>query len=230
MNKGTKKGCLWGCGLVTLILVAIAGAGTWYAANMTKDFNQVKASEEALVAAVASQGTYKMDLVHPPAPERIEAFLEVRRGLEEWALNLERSVAEFKAARDEDTGGPWGFFKSLRAGTELAPVYAGFWQKRNELLLEQQMGPEEYAFLYRLIFQTWLGHDPQDGEETPTGTTLATGKNEVHTLTSPPVLKWAGDPGDLAETLAPFRHALAKTYRPVLNPLEFLFVETAETK
>ncbi len=231
MNKATKRGCVWGCGLATLMLVAIAGVGTWYASRMNQDFKQVKTSEEVLVQAVSAQGPFTGDLVHPPTPDRIAAFLRVRRGLQEWRQNLERSVGEFKAAHVEARGGIPKFFKSLRAGTELAPVYAGFWQKRNELLLEQKMGPQEYTYLYRLIFYTWLRHDPRDGAETPAGTALVTGKTGKADAHAPPPLPapvWAGDPSALEQALAPFGQALSNTYSPVLNPLEVLFVATAQ--
>ncbi len=227
MNKAVKQGCMWGCGLVTLVLVAVVGAGTWYAVQMTKDFKEVRASEEELVAAVPADSTYVGSLSTPPAPERIRAFAEVRRGLHERRLQLEQQVGEFKASFAPSGGGPLAFYRNLRAGSELAPVYAAFWRKRNELLRKQAMGPREYDFLYRLIFYTWLEHDPADGAGTPQGTTLAGGRKpgEPDTTILPEVPVWAGDPAELDAALAPYRGDLEATYSPVLNPLEIMFAE-----
>ncbi len=226
MNKMKKQGCLWGCGLMILVLVAIAGTGTWYAAQMTKEFKQVKASEGALVQAVAKSGDYSLDLIQPPAVGRIEAFLEVRQGLVDWRGNLTRAVTDFQVEREKGFSGPMGFYRSLQSGTELAPIYAGFWEKRNKLLLEQKMGPHEYIFLYRLIYQTWLGHDPQDGLETPRAAHFTNGQvagDDASSLKSLPPLVWEGDMAKLDEVLAPYRQDLEITYSPLLNPLECLF-------
>ncbi len=231
MNKPAKQGCMWGCGLLTLILVAIAGTGTWYAAHMTSEFKDVTTSEEALLAAVPADSAYTGDLVLPPAAERVTAFVDIRGGLQERRLQLEQAVDDFRSVMNEGGGGPLGFFKSLRAGTELAPVYAGFWQKRNELLLEHGMGPREYSFLYRLLYFTWLGHDPHDGAQTPQATSLAAGKHGKDTprdLAIPEAPVWQGDPAALDAALAGFREDLEHYYNPEINPLEIMFTGTAQ--
>ncbi len=229
MNRAAKQGCLWGCGLLTLILVAVAGTGTWYAVRMTTDFKAVKSGEEELLAAVPADSAYAGNLDQPPARQRVAAFLDIRRGLHERRLMLAQEVADFREVRAGDHGGPLGFFKSLRAGTELTPVYAGFWQKRNELLRTHGMGPREYSFLYRLLYFTWLGHDPHDGARTPTGTSLVgspPGNKGPGTPIPPRAPVWEGRPAALDSALAGFRTDLEALYSPVLNPLEILFVET----
>lgn len=226
MNKATKQGCMWGCGLATLVLVAVVGSGTWYAARISKDFKEVQAQEEALAAAVPADSSYAADLDTPPEAGRIRAFLAVRRGLHERRLQLERQITEFKASFTPSGGGPLAFFRNLRASTDLAPVYASYWSKRNALLQEQGMGPREYVFLYTLVYYTWLGHDPADGSGTPAGSMMAGGKEKTVDARRPdlpatPV--WAGDPDELDAALSPYRDDLEAAYSPVLNPLEIMF-------
>lgn len=222
MQKAYKQGCWWGCGLMTLVLVAVVGTGTWYAVKMTTDFRAVKDSEQELWSEVKADSSYVGDLEHPPQPERVAAFLAVQRGLHERRLGLERAVTDFEAAGGVKKGGPLGFFKGMRAASELAPVYAGFWEKRNELLLAQHMGPREYSFLYRLLYDTWLGHDPLDGSLAPT----MDGKRSRRADGIPaplPAPVWRGDPAALDSALADVRPELEANYSPLLNRLETMF-------
>jgi len=224
-SKTTKQGCLWGCGLLTLVLVAIAGTGTWYAAQMSKDFKAVQESEEELVREVPDDAAFMPGLVVPPQSDRLRAFAAVRTGLHERRLQLEQQVGAFQAEVGEGAG-PAGFLRRLRAGTELAPVYAGYWQKRNTLLRAEGLGPREYDFLYRLIYYAALGHDPADGSGTPSG--MSPSGNEsipAGGRNLPEIPVWAGDPEVLAAALAPYLDALEAAYSPVLNPLEIMFQE-----
>ena len=222
VNKAVKQGCMWGCGLMTLVLVAVLGTTSWYAVRMTTDFKAVKEAEEELLAQVKADSAYVEDRQHPPAPARVEAFLAVRRGLRERQLGMQQAVADFVAAGGVKEGGPLGFFKGLRAASELAPVYAGFWEKRNELLLQQGMGPREYSFLYRLLYHTWLGHDPGDGALAAIGPARRAGQSHRPDAgIGAPV--WEGDPALLDSTLADVRLELEAHYNPVTNRLETLF-------
>jgi len=224
VNKAVKQGCMWGCGLMTLVLVAVVGTTSWYAVRMTTDFKAVKEGAERLLSQVKADSAYVEDRRHPPAPERVEAFLAVRRGLHERQLGMEQAVADFVSAGGVKESGPLGFFKGLRAASELAPIYAGFWEKRNELLLQQGMGPREYSFLYRLLYQTYLGHDPADGSLAPAGP--VGGAVPSHRLDAGiPAPVWEGDPAQLDSALAEVRLELEAHYSPVTNRLETLFEE-----
>lgn len=175
MDAKGKLIAMWGCGLVLLVIVAVVGSGTWYAYRMTRDFGDVKDGEDALIAATGPAEDFVPAGTGLPTPGRMEDFLSVREGLAEWRSGLERAVSQFQAAQEREQSGVMRFLRTLRAGTDLAPVYAGFWEKRNALLFERSLGPGEYAYLYRLTSYVWLGRDPADGIMTPAGTALAGG-------------------------------------------------------
>lgn len=164
MNSKVKKGCGIGCALAVLACAALVGSGMWFARQMGQDFAVVEQTERALVAAHGAPGTWAPeDLV--PSPDRVAAFVQVRRGTAEWRGNLERTVAQWLKL-DQDAGNPLTrAVRGLRAVGQSAPVYGGFWAARNKALLEAGMGPDEYAWMYHLVYHGWLGYDPGAGLE-----------------------------------------------------------------
>lgn len=195
-----KLGLGIGCGALLLVLVGILGVATWYAGRINEEYKQVKDSEKALIAATETEAGYRPPPGGIPGPERIEVFLAVQETMTGWRRTLRSASGEF--ARDQDrqrTGGLGDLFKLVNTGSDLAPVFAGFWTARNEALLEQGMGPGEYAYIYRLVYQTWLGqeHPSVDAEIYPAE--------------------------ELAAALDPFRERLVATYDPEIAPVELIF-------
>lgn len=165
MNKAFKRGLGIGCGVMLLVLLAIVGGGTWYAVKLNKDYKAVEASEKALIAATVGLGEYVPPKSGVPGPDRLEIFATVREDMAERRAGLARASQSFAT---EQSAGKRGslpqFLRVLSSGSELAPVYAGFWQARNRILQERGMGPEEYIYLYCLIYYSWLGRSPADAE------------------------------------------------------------------
>lgn len=144
-----------GCLVLVLAVVAVLGSATWYAAKFSKEYKKVVATETALVEA-----TTDFDNWGPPpegtSAERLEAFLAVREALVTERAILKKANADFRAEEQ-------GWWSRMSGGADLVPIYAVFWQARNEALLEQVMGPMEYIFTYRLAYYGFLGHDPMAG-------------------------------------------------------------------
>jgi hypothetical protein len=160
-----KQGLGVGCAVLLVCLLAVVGGGTWYAVQLNKDYKAVDRSEQAMITATDSLGAFIPPREIVPAPERLELFTAVREDLTEWRANLARASGNFAA--EQAAGGNGSFRRFLRvlsSGSELAPVYADFWEARNKALQKRGLGPEEYIYLYCLVFYSWLGNEPRDAE------------------------------------------------------------------
>jgi hypothetical protein len=199
--------------VVLLAMVAIAGSATWYAARINREYKEVARSEKILRARVGR------DAFRPPAQldvsaERVDIFLAVRDSLYEERLDLEAAATTFARERERNrSGGPKAMWNLLGAGSDLAPVYADYWEARNRALAAHLMSPEEYTWLYRVLYHEWLGRDPEDGRDE---NAAAPGPAEMAPLV-----------GELTpasrDLLAPRRLRLEATYSPLLNPVELIF-------
>ncbi len=153
-----KLGLGIGSGLILLVVVGVLGTATWYAGRINEEYKEVRDSEEALLLATEKDEGYRPPAGGIPAPERIEVFLAVREELVSWRRTMATASEEFGADREKQrAGGVRDFLKLVNTGSDLMPVYAGFWTARNEALLAHGMGPGEYRYFYRLIYETWLG-------------------------------------------------------------------------
>ena len=157
MGKNFKLIAGGGCALLVLAVIAVLGSATWYAAQFSKEYKAVKRSETALVEATTGFDDW-VPPVEGVTADRLEAFLAVRENLATDRAGLARATAEFDAADR-------GWWSRLSSGADLVPVYAAFWDARNKALLDREMGPLEYIFIYRLVYYGWLGKDPAVGVE-----------------------------------------------------------------
>jgi hypothetical protein len=164
MDTKWTRGCGVGCTVLVLLVVALAGGGLWYARRMASEFDVVRDSEQVLVERFGAPEAWVPATV-VPAPERVARFAEVRADLAEWRVRLAVHTASMTAL-ERGGGNPLGrVVRSIRAGSELATVYAGFWTARNQALLAAEMGPGEYIWFYHLVYHAWLGHDPGAGSD-----------------------------------------------------------------
>lgn len=195
-----KWGLGIGCGLMVLVFVGIVGVGTWYATRINAEYKEVRDTEERLIAATEGDEDYRPPPGGVPGPERIEAFLAVREELKPWLDTLYEANEQFLADRDrQQAGGVKDFLKLFNTGSDLMPIYAGFWTARNEALLKHEMGPGEYVYIYRLTYQTWLNLDRDGG----------------------PAANYPS--GALTSALEPYRDRLVDAYVPEVGILEQIF-------
>ena len=163
MDRRLKIGCGVVAGVVAVAVLLVLGGGIWFAKNMGRQYKAVQKSEAALLEATGGFETYALPPGGVPSADRIEAFVAVRTESNEWRANLATELAAFLAEQDQDDGGFWQTVRTLRAGSDLAPVFAGFWTARNEALLAHDMSPAEYVALYDLAYYAYLGYEPADG-------------------------------------------------------------------
>ncbi len=166
MNGKMKKGCAIGCGVVTLVLFVIIGSVAFFVRDMSTDYKAVKKSEEALLAAHGGLLEYNPPSGGIPSAERLQVFLRVRRDQAEWRQNVALAFDEFLVQKEaSDTGGFKHFLGLLRSTTQMAPSLASFWSSRNAALMEHEMGPGEYSYIYCLAYFSYLSYDPGDGAQ-----------------------------------------------------------------
>jgi hypothetical protein len=202
MGRKWKLGLGIGCGLAILVVVGVLGVATWYAGTINKEYKEVRDSEKAVLAATEGDQGFRPPPGGIPAPDRIEVFLEVRKDLVPWRRTMASASGQFATDRERQrAGGIKDLLRVVNTGSDLMPVYAGFWVARNQTLLEHGMGPGEYAYIYRLVYYTWLKREPP--------------------------AEWVEDLTDqtLSAAFMPFRERLLEAYDAEVDPVELIFQE-----
>lgn len=105
--------------------------------------------------------------------DRIEAFLETRALMAESRRETEASLALLSsegAEGAEEVPGllgrllEWGLEAARVQGiTGVVPHAIGFVSARSQALLETDMEPGEYLYIYSIVYYSWLGKSPADG-------------------------------------------------------------------
>jgi hypothetical protein len=171
MASTTRKwilGCGAGCG--GAIVLAIAVPLLFGLAKMGP-MNRAVDTQKVLTAELGDRDSFT-----PPAglpgPDRIEAFLAVRRAVLPFCPRFTEIAADFNRmddlGRQSDRPGKGEMFRAI---TQLSGSVLGIVgdigelnQTRNEALLAQRMGLGEYTWLYTLIYHTWQGHPVPDSD------------------------------------------------------------------
>ncbi len=106
-------------------------------------------------------------------PERVETFLRVRELMAHTRRETEASLALLSSG-DPDTakqvpgilGQLLGYglgAAKIKGATNLLPQVVGFISAKGDALLEAEMGPGEYLYIYSIAYYSWLGNSPADG-------------------------------------------------------------------
>lgn len=188
---GTGKkwlvGCSIGCGAVILLGILLSVGGSLY---MMRPFNKAIEAQEALTAEFGERETY----IPPPqgiTPDRMEAFLSVRRGLMPMCEEFMKIGENFAAMEELDSGGEDpSKGEVIKAVGNLMGGISGmvgnigkFTEMRNQVLLENRMGLGEYIWIYVLAYNSWQGNEPNvDFDDGPSGTMSSSERRLMRTL------------------------------------------------
>jgi len=198
-----KLGLLIGSGIVVLAIVGFMGVATWYAGRINAEYKEVAESEKILREAIEGEQGFRPPAGAIPSADRMAVFLAVREDLASWRRTMDTAITEFTADQEKQReGGLFDLLKLVNTGSDLMPLYAGFWIARNQTLLAHEMGPGEYEYIYRLVYQTWLE------------------------LNRPAVSKNDYPAGELDEALSPYSERLIRAFDADTDPLELIFKET----
>jgi hypothetical protein len=161
-------GCGIGCGVVILLAVILGVGGYVFVKNIVKGFEETEAITDALTERYGEIKDFTPDPGGAIKPERLEAFLSVRNSTEKVKEELENSIGMLS---DEEREGQFteepspGVLTKIKTGFGIIPLIAEFYSKRNQALLEAEMGLGEYYFIYVVSYYSWLGKSPADGLE-----------------------------------------------------------------
>jgi len=162
------RGCSLGCGIVLVLLIIGTGVGTLM---LMSPFKQAIETREKLDEALGDAVDYQ------PAPdgaipaERMEAFLRIRGTAMEHCepLTAQMNRLEQMDELGEDPGAgeiAHSMFDAMKAVAGIGPMTGEFFLARNEALLREQMGVQEYTYLFVMAYGSRLYVREQRGEVT----------------------------------------------------------------
>ena len=150
-------GCGIGCLLVVIILGGVGTCGYFGLRELKESAEELEVQQDELRDRFGSLDTFTPAADGTIAPAALETFLTVRDSL----LARSEDMAAIIATLD----GEAGKLEKIRAGMKLIPHLVQYIGLRAAVLLEQDMHPGQYTYIYALAYYSWLGHDPGDGPD-----------------------------------------------------------------
>jgi hypothetical protein len=161
-------GCGIGCGVVILLAVILGLGGYFFVKNIADGFEETEAIAETLKERYGEVKEFTPDPEGAIRQERLEAFLSVRNSMEPVKVEFENSInilsdEERESQLKEEPSA--GVLTKIKTGFGIIPLIAEFYTRRNQGLLDAEMGLGEYYFIYVVSYYSWLGKSPGDGLE-----------------------------------------------------------------
>lgn len=187
MASSTTRKWLVGCGLGCggMIVLAIAGP-ILFGLVLTRPMDRALDVQKELVKQYGETAAWTPP-AGPPSPERLEAFLAVRRAVVPQCAKFTEARENFarmdKMGKDSDKPAKGELMRAVAkvSGTVFGMIgdIAELHRLRDEALLAQHMGLGEYTWLYTLAFQSWLGNRVSETDDT-SHTSRAQDEGEEH--------------------------------------------------
>ncbi len=159
-------GCGIGCGVAIILAIILGVSGFFFVRNIVQGFKETEILMDSITERYGKAEEFCPDPEGVIRPERLEAFLFVRRAMVPAAEELENSlnILSYDRREEEFEEEPSpGALTKIRTGFRLASQIAEFYRSRNQSLLEAEMGLGEYYFIYIISYFSWLGKSPADG-------------------------------------------------------------------
>ena len=158
---GSSSKWLVGCGFVCAVLIVGLGAvGYFGVRNLVREFDAAESVGREVSSRFGEVEDFTPSADGTIAPERIEAFLEIREVTAPERAELEASLGRLAKGAE---GSPDGVIGTIRSALGMLPLMARYIGRRNHIFLDRGMGPGEYLYLYSVAYYSWLGHPPEDG-------------------------------------------------------------------
>lgn len=167
---GWVLGCGGGCGLLVVLAVVLVAAFAYWLRGVAGGFEGAAETQVAIDERFGPAERFVPPADGSIAAERLEAFCAIRSETDEQrraiadAFGVLRSISE-EAREDSDTSWLRGIRtagSAIRSGMGIAPRIGAFLEGRNAALIEHDMAPGEYAWIFVLAYYSWLGHSPSD--------------------------------------------------------------------
>ena len=171
-SSNTKKwliGCGVGCGVIIIIAVILVVTGVFYVRNLVKGFEESVAIMDTLTERYGKITEFTPNPDGTISPNRIEAFLQIRK---ELLPALEQISDSIYILSDGEWGGEEipeeeqsSTITKIKTGLNLIPQIADYYKSRNQALLDEEMGPGEYYYIYVITYYSWMGKSLMDGPD-----------------------------------------------------------------
>ncbi len=159
-------GCGVGCLAVLVVAVVLGIGGVLAVRKVAGGFKEAQQAVSRVEGEFGSPESYIPE-AGGIAPDRIEAFLAVRKATSTVRSRLGARVEELEAMTgDRDLNNKSGlqkFLTVMRTGAGAIPRIAEFEHDRADALLANRMGLGEYWYIYTLAYYSSLKKDPGDG-------------------------------------------------------------------
>lgn len=180
-------GCGVGCAVAALLAIVITVGGGLL---LTRPLNRAASTQEELTEHFGEREDYR-----PPLDgltrHQLKRFITVRRDLQPMFSRFAEVGDKFRAMEEIDSGsddpGAGEAIKAVGGVMGAVMGMAGnlgkFTETRNRALLAQEMSLGEYAWIYVLVYNSWLAHPPNESfEEGETGVFSRSERGVLHTL------------------------------------------------
>ncbi|MBK7189167.1 MAG: hypothetical protein IPH86_10915 [bacterium] len=158
---GTAKqwliGCGIGCGLMVVLGLGLGAAGWYGVRHVAKRAETLEAASDSLATKFGPPEAWAPPLDGGLDPARIEAFLEARRLMAPERERTANNLAVLDGSKGSSVPA------KIAAGVDFVPRLLGFIEERDRALLQVDMGPGEYMYLYSVAYFGLLAKDPGDG-------------------------------------------------------------------
>ena len=162
---GCLKQAAIGCGVLLVIAVALPFV---LGVMMMGPFKRAVDTRMTIEERFGPQEAYVPPPTGAPAPDRIESFLAVRRGLSAQCADLtdaENQVRKLESFDDQDEVDRIEVlkqaFSTTRSMMGVGPLIGQFYETRNQSLLDAEMGLGEFTYIFVLAYNDRLLEEPQ---------------------------------------------------------------------
>jgi len=152
-------GCGIGCLLVVIALGAVGTCGYFGFREIKERADEMEAVSGELAARFGPPASWQPDPGPALPTTDVWTFVAVRETLQVAGADLARQI------RTLDGTGPAGAVAKVRAVMSFVPAVVGYLARRDAVLLEADLHPGAYLYLYSSSYFVLLGHDPGAGPD-----------------------------------------------------------------
>lgn len=154
-GKKVATGCGIGCLLLVLIVGGVGTCGYFGVRSAIDNAEDMGDTFEIMAERWGDVEDHTPNTDGTISADRMSVFVSVREDL----VLRSTDTIEIVTTLDGDAN----FIAKTRAGLRLIPALLNFLSLRNTILLEQDMSPGEYIYIYNAAYYGLLGIDPGDG-------------------------------------------------------------------
>lgn len=165
---GCLKQTAIGCGVLIVIAIALPFV---LGVMMIGPFKRAVDTRQVIEERFGPQEAYVPPASGVPSSDRIEAFLDIRRGLTAQCADMTRAEAQMQKMESFDDQEEVDRMEVMKEAFSLTksmmgigPVIGHYYETRNQSLLDAEMGLGEFTYIFAIAYNDRLLDEPQ-GEQ-----------------------------------------------------------------